>query len=150
MRARLPVCLAATVLLVAACPAPPVARPPRATAGAAEVRFCLHEGAGHNCLLRDATVAAHVLATSGRRARLVVAFPVENSGAAFWADAAGGRDARLELEEPMESFREGPLRGVRFKSFRRLPRKGWAPVAKKMHQRSQGIEIGGLSGRLAP
>lgn len=62
------------LLLLAGCP-PPV----RAPAGAPvpmvlhdDKGFCLQEGQGHNCLLRDGTVAAHLVATSGAEPRLVV------------------------------------------------------------------------------
>jgi hypothetical protein len=78
-----------------------------------ELRFCLREGAGHNCLLRDATVAAHVVATSGSSPRLIVAFPAENSGAALWATPVSGT-AELTLDGPPRSFHLGTLRGVRF------------------------------------
>jgi hypothetical protein len=77
-----------------------------------ELRFCLREGAGHNCLLRDSTVAAHVVATSGPSPRLVIAFPAENSGAAFWATA--GAAAELTIDGTPQSFHLGALRGVRF------------------------------------
>ncbi len=102
------------VLVVAGC----TGAGPRGERGAAaageELRFCLREGEGHNCLLRDRVLATHVIASSGARARLIAAFPPENSGVAFWATPLGGGEAQLSLEEPLASFEQDGLRGVRF------------------------------------
>ncbi|MFH1176976.1 MAG: hypothetical protein V1750_06175, partial [Acidobacteriota bacterium] len=77
------------------------------------LRFCLEEGAGHNCVLRDTTAAAHVIASSGERPRLVVAFPAENSGIGLWARHAVSGKVQLRIAGPLRSFSAGRLRGVR-------------------------------------
>ncbi|WP_241688377.1 hypothetical protein [Pseudoxanthomonas composti] len=55
-----------------------------ATAGAQALQFRIDEGATTNAFYQDGPVAAHVLATSGTRPRLLVAFPAGNSGVAVW------------------------------------------------------------------
>jgi len=55
-----------------------------ATAGAQALQFRIDEGATTNAFYQDGPVAAHVLATSGKRPRLLVAFPAGNSGVAVW------------------------------------------------------------------
>ena len=57
--------------------------------------FSIHEGRTHNRFYKDAGVAAHVLARSGRRPRLVAALAAGNEGAGLWFEA---RDFEVELE----------------------------------------------------
>jgi len=76
--------------------------------------FCLTEGDGHNCVLAGPEVSAHVLATSGRRPRLVVAFPAGNAGAALWAAPVSDEPVRLTIAGPPTAARAGRLAGVRF------------------------------------
>ncbi len=49
--------------------------------------FSIHEGRTHNRFYKDAGVAAHVLARSGRRPRLVAALAAGNEGAGLWFEA---------------------------------------------------------------
>lgn len=107
-------------LLMVGC-ASPVAKehtvqyPPKAISHSGPLNFCLREGEGHNCLLRDKTTQAHVLATSGESPRLVVAFPRANEGAALWAKPLAGRRAELEVMGGVSSVRRGAQQGVRFR-----------------------------------
>jgi hypothetical protein len=57
--------------------------------------FDLHEGSTHHHFLRRGPVAAHLLSTSGRHARILVAFPAGNVGAGVWFEP---RDGGVELE----------------------------------------------------
>jgi len=89
--------------------------PPKAISHSSPLDFCLREGEGHNCLLRDQTTQAHVLATSGESPRLVVAFPRANEGAALWAKPVAGRRAELEVIGGVSSVQRGAQQGVRFR-----------------------------------
>lgn len=62
--------------------------------------FSIVEGNTHNRFWKDNHVAAHVLARSGQRPRLIVAFAAGNEGAALWFDAGEG-GAELELTEEL-------------------------------------------------
>ena len=91
----------------------PLAGKDRATS----LAFCVTEGAGHNCVVRDSKAAAHVLATGGPSPRLVVAFPAGNSGAALWARPHKAKTSSLLIEGPPRTFQRGRQRGVRFKLY---------------------------------
>jgi len=65
-------------------------------------RFEVIEGDVHNRFYRWGPVAAHALATSGERPRLVVAFPAGNEGAALWFRADDG-PVGLALEGELAS-----------------------------------------------
>ena len=56
-------------------------------ASADALRFSVPDGRVLNEFYRDGPVAAHVVLTSGSKARVVVAFPAGNSGAALWFEA---------------------------------------------------------------
>lgn len=56
-------------------------------AAAAPLRFSIPEGRLQNEFFREGPVAAHLVLRSGPAARLLVAFPAGNSGAALWLDA---------------------------------------------------------------
>ena len=99
---------------LAGCP-PPAPVGPQTRAAAERLEYCVTEGEGHNCMVRDSLTAAHVLATSGSSPRLVVAFPAGNSGAAIWATPRGAGRAELTVVGPLKTFRRGRLAGVRFK-----------------------------------
>ena len=107
------------ILLLGGCPRP--SRPGRPVATASQpttteaLSFCVTEGSGHNCVVRDAVAVAHLLATSGKAPRLVVAFPAGNSGAALWAYPRGAQQTTLTIQGPPQTFRRGRLRGVRFR-----------------------------------
>ena len=61
---------------------------PAAEATASDpLRFSVSEGRVQNEFFREGPVAAHLVLTSGREPRLVIAFPAGNSGAALWLDA---------------------------------------------------------------
>lgn len=66
---------------------------------APELSHALEEGLNQNFFVRDGPVAAHVLARSGTRPRLLVAFPAGNSGAAIWF-APLAVPARWQVEQP--------------------------------------------------
>ena len=72
--------------------------------------FSILEGDTHNRFWKDATVAAHVLARSGRWPRLIVAFAAGNEGAGLWFDAGVGG---AELELPEEVARADDADGTR-------------------------------------
>ena len=84
-------------------PAPPLAGEP--------LSFDVVEGNTDNALLRWGPVAAHALATSGERPRLVVAFPAENEGAALWFEAAG-EPVGLDIEGPLVPLADGEGRAM--------------------------------------
>ncbi len=63
-------------------------------------RFEVIEGEVHNRFYRWGPVAAHALATSGERPRLIVAFPAGNEGVALWFSADAG-PVGLELEDAL-------------------------------------------------
>jgi len=73
--------------------------------------FSIREGSTHNRFFKDDAVAAHVLARSGRRPRLIVAFAAANEGAALWF-YAGEAGAELELEEELSRAHGGNDRGI--------------------------------------
>ncbi|MCI0517167.1 MAG: hypothetical protein L0Y45_04960 [Woeseiaceae bacterium] len=88
-----------------------------ADAGAeAPLRFSVAEGRVQNEFFRQGPVAAHLVLTSGPDARLVVAFPAGNSGAALWFDS-GSKAINWQLEEPVTAARldvdGGTLHGIR-------------------------------------
>lgn len=62
--------------------------------------FEVIEGEVHNRFYRWGPVAAHVLATSGERPRLIVAFPAGNEGVALWFRADDG-PVELALEDEL-------------------------------------------------
>jgi len=62
--------------------------------------FAIAEGDVDNAFFRWGPVAAHALATSGERPRLVVAFPAGNEGAALWFVPAEG-PVQLSIEGPL-------------------------------------------------
>ena len=56
-----------------------------AVGDAAEIlSFSIHEGQIYNEFFRQGPVSAHVVLTSGRQPRMVVAFPAGNSGVSLW------------------------------------------------------------------
>ena len=87
---------------------------PRSVPAPADKRlsYCLQEGAGHNCILRDGASAAHIIASSGVSPRLVVAFPAGNDGVAFWAK--GDTAVEMKVEGEVASFSRKGEHGVRF------------------------------------
>src|SRR5262245_8054688 len=58
-------------------------------ATSAPLRFSAREGAVLNEFYRQGPVAAHLVLSSGRNPRLVIAFPAGNSGAALWFQSVG-------------------------------------------------------------
>ena len=74
--------LALSLTLAAACG---TVQAPSATP-ADLLRFSVSEGRVHNEFFRQGPVAAHLVLSSGKAPRLVVAFPAGNSGAALWFD----------------------------------------------------------------
>ncbi|HUS67478.1 MAG TPA: hypothetical protein VMZ28_23235 [Kofleriaceae bacterium] len=94
------------VIVIAACGNPaqraaPAARGgARAPAGDEELAFAIREGVTDNRFYRRGDVAAHLLATSGRAPRLVVAFPAGNAGAGLWFDEQPPRDPKGSTEQP--------------------------------------------------
>jgi hypothetical protein len=72
--------------------------------------FTVVDGNTENRFYRRGEVAAHVLATSGDKPRLVVAFPAGNSGIGLWF--AGKAD--LAITGTLEPVVQGPMRGVAF------------------------------------
>jgi hypothetical protein len=56
-------------------------------ASADALRFSVPDGRVLNEFYRDGPVAAHLVLTSGPKARIVVAFPAGNSGVALWFEA---------------------------------------------------------------
>ncbi|MFT4197619.1 MAG: hypothetical protein QM601_06885 [Pseudoxanthomonas sp.] len=68
-------------LLAAAAPAWAA---PTAAAADAPLQFRIDEGGTANAFFQHGPVAAHLLATSGTRPRLLVAFPAGNSGVGAW------------------------------------------------------------------
>lgn len=74
--------------------------------------FDLHEGSTHHHFLRRGPVAAHLLSTSGRHARILVAFPAGNVGAGVWFEPhdEGVELAVLGRLTPVE--RDDGMRGV--------------------------------------
>ena len=52
--------------------------------GPPELEFNIHEGNIRNYFYRHDIIASHLLLTSGRNPRIVVAFPAENEGMALW------------------------------------------------------------------
>jgi len=77
--------IGAVVLAVGACTAEtepklaPVSTDP-------DLSFSVDEGRNDNIFYRNGPVAAHLVATSGRQPRLIVAFPAGNSGVSLWFD----------------------------------------------------------------
>src|SRR5689334_10582720 len=106
------------VMVIAACgnPAPRVApavrRGTRPAAADEELAFTIREGVTDNRFYRRGAVAAHLLATSGRAPRLVVAFPAGNAGAGLWFDEQPA-DVSLEVEGELRPVaRADGMRGV--------------------------------------
>jgi hypothetical protein len=96
-------------LLVASCHGS--AGPPAPRAESVEtLAFTVVDGNTENRFYRRGEVAAHVLATSGDKPRLVVAFPAGNSGIGLWF--AGKAD--LAIAGELEPVVQGPMRGVAF------------------------------------
>lgn len=93
---------------------------------APELAYALEEGLNQNLFVRDGAVAAHVLARSGTRPRLLVAFPAGNSGAAIWF-APLAAPARWQVEQPpmpitRADARGRPLHGVALRVAIATPR----------------------------
>lgn len=106
---RLALGAAATFALATAC------RSPQPTAPAEiheRLSFRVEQGARDNHFLRDSNVAAHLVMTSGKLARMIFAFPAGNAGIGLWL-GSNGDAVKLALERPMESLNENGLRGVR-------------------------------------
>lgn len=76
------------------------------------LEFDLREGATHHHFFRRGPIAAHLLSTSGRHARILFAFPAGNVGAGVWLEphAEGVELAVLGRLTPVE--REDGMRGV--------------------------------------
>ncbi|MFT3768650.1 MAG: hypothetical protein QM820_24655 [Minicystis sp.] len=74
--------------------------------------FAIDDGPMHNAFFRRGPIAAHLVLTSGRAPRIVVAFPAGNTGAGLWfeplAEAADLSIARA----PAPVLRDGGLRGI--------------------------------------
>jgi hypothetical protein len=74
--------------------------------------FDLREGASANHFLRRGPVAAHLVASSGRVPRLLVAFPAGNTGAGLWFDPLV-EPAALDVDGGLTPVaRDDGLRGV--------------------------------------
>ncbi len=67
--------------------------------------FAIDDGGLRNVLVRQGPVAAHLVASGGRRGRLLVAFPAGDSGTGLW----------LRSEGPLVWTRISPLRAVRLR-----------------------------------
>ena len=106
--------LVAGVLAAVACGPRAGAAPsaPTRAVGSEVLRFDITEGKIENHFYRRGPVAAHVLVTSGREPRLLVAFPAGDAGVAVWFEelAAPTRFALDGALEPVE--RPDGMRGV--------------------------------------
>src|SRR5580693_2416439 len=98
----------------------PVARPRRPSTVPVAMRapdadtlaFDLREGARRNHFFRRGPVAAHLVVTSGRAPRILVAFPAGNTGVGLWFEPLG-EPAALEIEgELVPLARDDGMRGV--------------------------------------
>ena len=106
------------VIVIAACGNPAPRAAPAAGGGARpaaadeELAFTIREGVTDNRFYRRGEVAAHLLATSGRAPRLVVAFPAGNAGAGLWFDEQPA-DVALEVVGALRPVaRADGMRGV--------------------------------------
>jgi hypothetical protein len=75
-------------------------KPSPATQPTRRLSFCASEGASENCLLSEGGSSVHVVATSGKGGRLVIASPAANSGAALWLSAPAGESVALRISAP--------------------------------------------------
>ena len=76
--------------------------------------FRIDDGPTQNAFFRRGSIAAHVVVTSGRAPRIVVAFPAGNAGAGLWIEPLR-EPCTIAIErdpEPLE--RDDGMRGVSF------------------------------------
>lgn len=85
-----------------------------------DMNLRIDEGTATHFLLRDGKTAAHVNLLSGKKPRLLVAYPAGNSGTSVWFDSPGG-DVEFTSTVPPEALPGGrfentthELRGVKF------------------------------------
>ncbi len=97
-------------------PAPTASAPPPPPSASAPllrryegVTFTVQDGRTENRVVRDESVAAHVLATSGDAPRLVFAFPAGNMGIGLWFEGP----ADLAFAEGPTAETRGAMHGVR-------------------------------------
>ncbi|SDE03666.1 hypothetical protein [Kordiimonas lacus] len=79
------------------------------------LHFAVTEGKIYNEFYRSGPVAAHTVLRSGRRPRLIVAFPAGNSGVSLWFDTTEEQVAWQALEDltPLSiNSPSGPLNGI--------------------------------------
>ncbi|MGH8222137.1 MAG: hypothetical protein ACREQZ_04105 [Woeseiaceae bacterium] len=79
------------------------------------LRFSVSEGRVHNEFFRQGPVAAHLVLSSGKAPRLVVAFPAGNSGTALWFDTPAASMAWQPVAQMASARRDlpdGTLHGV--------------------------------------
>src|SRR5262245_49309045 len=82
------------------------------TREAPPLRFSAQEGAALNEFYRQGPVAAHLVATSGRKSRIVVAFPAGNSGTAVWFEPTGNPltwQSDVKVESASRSLPDGAM-----------------------------------------
>lgn len=82
-------------------------------ASAQALQFRIDEGSTTNAFYQHGPVAAHVLATSGTRPRLLVAFPAGNSGVAVWfAPTTAPVQWTLQSVRPQASGDDPAMHGI--------------------------------------
>jgi hypothetical protein len=84
-------------------------------APAGPLRFSVSEGRVHNEFFRQGPVAAHLVLSSGKAPRLVVAFPAGNSGGAVWFDTPAASMAWQPVARMAAARRDlptGTLHGI--------------------------------------
>ena len=82
-------------------------------AEADSLAFSVHEGDHHNLFFRCHHVAAHLIASSGRRPRIIVAFPTGNTGLGLWFEAETETVEILTDAALSETHRDDGMCGVR-------------------------------------
>jgi hypothetical protein len=71
--------------------------------------FCIQEGTAQSCLMRKRDAHVHVMATSGEAARILIAYPHGDTGAALFAKPLGAKSTTLRLLWPPRRAEQGFL-----------------------------------------
>lgn len=80
-------------------------------AAPAPLAFRIDEGDKANLFLRDGKVAAHLIARSGTRPRIIVAFPAGNSGVGLWFRTSV-RPVPISVDAPLRTRVDSRLNGI--------------------------------------
>ncbi|APR80653.1 Glycogen debranching enzyme [Minicystis rosea] len=74
--------------------------------------FSIDDGPTHNAFYRRGPIAAHLVVSSGRAPRVLVAFPAGNTGAGLWFEPLAMPAELAIVRAPEPVLRDGGLRGI--------------------------------------